>query len=172
MAKRCLAYSGDRMRGQMFQAIFFRRRHQPRRPPPAKIRPGRPAAKAWEDENRPQLPLTGPRLAKLLQVLIGLLRPLRVERLRRLLGRDVSEAKARGSVGSCQCLERSGRFGPLACQLEIFLTASGIGRQLGRQPLTDRRQSVMLTSPARGTGSVSSLIRTGKMERQACGISF
>src|SRR6516162_1069880 len=25
------------------QAIFFRRRHQPRRPPPAKIRPGRPA---------------------------------------------------------------------------------------------------------------------------------
>jgi len=26
-----------------FQAIFRRRRHQPRRPPPAKIRPGRPA---------------------------------------------------------------------------------------------------------------------------------
>src|SRR5262249_55250044 len=25
------------------QAIFCRRRHQPRRPPPAKIRPGRPA---------------------------------------------------------------------------------------------------------------------------------
>src|SRR5262245_65007829 len=25
------------------QAIFFRRRHQPRRPPPAKIRPGNPA---------------------------------------------------------------------------------------------------------------------------------
>src|SRR5215471_3353753 len=31
------------------QAIFRRRRHQPRRPPPAKIRPGRPA------------PATGPR---------------------------------------------------------------------------------------------------------------
>ena len=28
---------------QEAQAIFFRRRHQPRRPPPAKIRPGRPA---------------------------------------------------------------------------------------------------------------------------------
>src|SRR5215470_131805 len=53
--------------------------------------PGRPAAKAWGDENRPQLPLSGPRLAKLLQVLIGFLRPQRVERLRRLLGRDVSE---------------------------------------------------------------------------------
>src|SRR5262249_2092471 len=48
--------------------------------------PGRPAAKAWEDENRPQLSLTGPRLAKLLQVLIGLLRPQRVERLRPLRG--------------------------------------------------------------------------------------
>src|SRR5262245_29567536 len=46
--------------------------------------PGRPAA--WEDENRPQLSLTGPRLAKLLQVLIGLLRPQRVERLRPLRG--------------------------------------------------------------------------------------
>jgi hypothetical protein len=31
-----------------------------------------------------------------------------------------------------RCLERSGRFGPLARQLEIFLTASGIDRQLGR----------------------------------------
>src|SRR5262245_45019036 len=31
-----------------------------------------------------------------------------------------------------QCLERSGRFGPLARQLEIFLTASGVDRQLGR----------------------------------------
>src|SRR6516165_12201064 len=30
------------------------------------------------------------------------------------------------------CLERSGRFGPLARQLEIFLTASGTLRQLGR----------------------------------------
>src|SRR5262249_29767810 len=31
-----------------------------------------------------------------------------------------------------QCLERSGRFGPLARQLEIFLTASAVDRQLGR----------------------------------------
>jgi hypothetical protein len=29
--------------GEMFQT-FFRRRHQPRRPPLAKIRPGRPAS--------------------------------------------------------------------------------------------------------------------------------
>ena len=29
--------------GRDVQAIFHRRRHQPRRPPPAKIRPGRPA---------------------------------------------------------------------------------------------------------------------------------
>src|SRR5262245_932967 len=29
--------------GRDVQAIFFRRRHQPRRPPTAKIRPGRPA---------------------------------------------------------------------------------------------------------------------------------
>ena len=96
--------------GRDIQAIF-RRRHQPRRPPPAKIRPGRTAAKAWENENRPQLSLTGPRLAKLLQVLIGLLRPQRVERLRHLrglrvalrpLGRDVSvvaaSAHARASL--------------------------------------------------------------------------
>src|SRR5262245_44211855 len=68
------------------RAHTVRRRHQPRRPPPAKIRPGRRAAKAWEDENRPQLSLTGPRLAQLLQVLIGLLRPQRVERLRPLRG--------------------------------------------------------------------------------------
>ena len=27
----------------LVQALFRRRRHQPRRPPPAKIRPGRPA---------------------------------------------------------------------------------------------------------------------------------
>src|SRR5262249_27477066 len=71
--------------GRDIQAIF-RRRHQPRRPPLAKIRPGRTAAKAWENENRPQLSLTGPRLAQLLQVLIGLLRPQRVERLRPLRG--------------------------------------------------------------------------------------
>src|SRR6516162_6531516 len=38
-----LSYSGDRMRGQVFKAIFCRRRHQPRRPPPAEIKPGRPA---------------------------------------------------------------------------------------------------------------------------------
>ena len=31
------------MRGQVFKAIFFRRRHQPSRPPPAAIRPGSPA---------------------------------------------------------------------------------------------------------------------------------
>jgi hypothetical protein len=31
------------IRGRKDQAIFFRRRHQPRRPPPAKIRPGSPA---------------------------------------------------------------------------------------------------------------------------------
>src|SRR5262245_19676122 len=31
-----------------------------------------------------------------------------------------------------RCLDRSGRFGPLARQLEIFLTALGIDRQLGR----------------------------------------
>src|SRR5215472_1820870 len=30
------------------------------------------------------------------------------------------------------CLERSGRFGPLARQLEIFPTASAFDRQLGR----------------------------------------
>src|SRR5215831_14745578 len=30
------------------------------------------------------------------------------------------------------CLEHSGRLGPLACQVEIFLTLSGIYRYLGR----------------------------------------
>jgi hypothetical protein len=29
--------------GELFQALFFRRRHQPRRPTPATIRPGNPA---------------------------------------------------------------------------------------------------------------------------------
>jgi len=39
--------SGDKIRsisGRGVQAIFCRRRHQPSRPPPAKIRPGRPAS--------------------------------------------------------------------------------------------------------------------------------
>src|SRR5262245_28636465 len=30
------------------------------------------------------------------------------------------------------CLEHSGRLGPLACQVEIFVTLSGIYRYLGR----------------------------------------
>src|SRR5262249_10020287 len=68
---------------RFFAAVATRREDPPPRP---KIRPGRPAAKAWENENRPQLSLTGPRLAQLLQVLIGLLRPQRVERLRPLRG--------------------------------------------------------------------------------------
>src|SRR5215831_7505563 len=85
LLRQSLAAAND-VCGLRVQAVFCRRRHQPRRPPPAKIRPGRPAAKAWENENRPQLSLTGPRLAQLLQVLIGLLRPQRVERLRPLRG--------------------------------------------------------------------------------------
>ena len=43
----CSAIAGCRKRRERIaleaQAIFFRRRHQPRRPPPAKIRPGSPA---------------------------------------------------------------------------------------------------------------------------------
>ena len=43
----CSAIAGCRKRRVRIapetQAIFCRRRHQPRRPPPAKIRPGRPA---------------------------------------------------------------------------------------------------------------------------------
>ena len=43
----CSAIAGCRKRRVRIaldvQAIFFRRRHQPRRPPHAKIRPGRPA---------------------------------------------------------------------------------------------------------------------------------
>src|SRR5262249_14996502 len=69
---------------------FCRRRRQPRRPPLAKIRPGRPATSA-------------------------------------------GRAFAPRAWTSChhsirQCLERSGRFGPLARQLGIFLTFAQTSR--------------------------------------------
>src|SRR5262249_58717212 len=39
--QRTYADDSSSISGRDVQAIFFRRRHQPRRPPPAKIRPGR-----------------------------------------------------------------------------------------------------------------------------------
>jgi hypothetical protein len=42
--RQSLATAKDVCLASEAQAIFFRRRHQPRRPPLAKIRPGRPSA--------------------------------------------------------------------------------------------------------------------------------
>jgi hypothetical protein len=43
LARGALTVTGRRAFEPEAQAAFFRRRHQPRRPPLAKIRPGRPA---------------------------------------------------------------------------------------------------------------------------------
>src|SRR3989475_8120510 len=90
--------------------------------------------------------MTGPRIAKLLQIIIGLLRPQQVELFAPLAwiasgdSFSCSRRKRRRVIGwfglvesPChQFSDRNGRFGPRARQLEIFFTASGIVRQLSR----------------------------------------
>src|SRR5262249_56857248 len=53
------------------------------------------------------------------------------------------------------CLEHSGRLGPLACQVEIFVTLSGIYRYLGRLSNSSRhgthKASSAPSNPRRGS---------------------
>src|SRR5262249_1025638 len=69
------------------QTFLCRRRHQARRPTaPAKDPAWKASSESVGKRKSSSIIMTGPRLAQLLQVLIGLLRPQRVERLRPLRG--------------------------------------------------------------------------------------